>query len=37
MEKDAQNILEAVQSAGFRGCVIKQDTGVRKDGEDMLF
>jgi galactokinase len=35
MEKDAQNILEAVQSAGFRGCVIKQDTGVRKDEEEI--
>jgi galactokinase len=35
MEKDAENILEAVEAAGFRGCVIKQDTGVRKDGEDI--
>lgn len=35
MEKDAQRILEAVEALGFNGCIIKQDTGVRKDKEDI--
>jgi galactokinase len=35
MEKDADRILEAVEALGFKGCIIKQDTGVRKDKEDI--
>ena len=33
MEEDAQRILNAVKTEGFIGNVIKQDTGVRFDGE----
>lgn len=36
LEKDIDRILEAVHAVGFKGCVLKQDTGVRKDKEDIV-
>lgn len=36
MEEDAQRILKAVEAIGYSGCIIKQDTGVRKDKEDIV-
>lgn len=33
MEEDSQRVLSAVQELGFKGTIIRQDTGVRKDRE----
>ena len=34
-DEDCQKIVEAVQALGYKGLVIKQDTGVRKDKEEI--
>jgi galactokinase len=35
MEEDSQRVLSAVQELGFNGIIIRQDTGVREDKEEM--
>lgn len=35
-DEDCKKILKAVNDIGYPGKILKQDTGVRKDGEELL-